>query len=399
MQIAGLAASRLATLTNAMQGYVERGEVAGVVSLVWRHGEIGYFEALGLRDEAAQSPMERDTLFRIASMTKPVTSAAIMMLIEEDRLALDTPISLWLPELAAPRVLRDPGGPLDQTDPVRAPITVLDLLTHRAGFAYHFTATGPLAEAYADAFNGFEATGGNSTWLARIAALPLMFQPGSRWHYGIATDVLGLLIERVSGMPLGEFFRTRIFEPLGMRDTAFWVPDAQLARLAAAYNIDPGTRRRVVEDQAGASRWANPRRFQSGGGGLVSTAEDYLQFAQLLLGRGRVGDTRLLSHRSVDLMRSNFLSRDQRRLPAFGHVIWAGQGFGLGLSIVDDPAQQLPLGYRSRGSFGWPGAYGTSWFADPVENMIGLMLIQRRSIDPFPMAIDFERRAYEAIDD
>ncbi|SIT45205.1 conserved hypothetical protein [Paraburkholderia ribeironis] len=399
MQPAGLCATRLKALTNAMQGYVERGEVAGVVSLVWRRGEIGYFEPLGLRDEAAQLPMERATLFRIASMTKPVTSAAILMLIEEDRLALDTPISRWLPELAAPRVLREPAGSLDDTDPVKAPLTVLDLLTHRAGFAYHFTATGPLAEAYAAAFNGFEAHADTGAWLARIARLPLMFQPGSRWHYGIATDVLGVLIERVSGMPLGEFFRTRIFEPLGMRDTAFWVPDAQLARLATAYGIEPGTRRRVIEDHPATSRWANPNRFQSGGGGLVSTAQDYLQFAQLLLGRGRVGATRLLSHRSVDLMRCNFLTRDQRRLPAFGQVLWAGQGFGLGVSIVDDPAQQLPLGYRSMGSFGWPGAYGTSWFADPVENLIGLMLIQRRSIEPFPMSVDFERRVYDAIDD
>jgi CubicO group peptidase (beta-lactamase class C family) len=200
-------------------------------------------------------------------------------------------------------------------------------------------------------------------------------------------------------MPLGEFFRTRIFEPLGMRDTAFWVPEPQLARLATAYGVDAGTRRRVVEDHASASRWANPARFQSGGGGLVSTAPDYLQFAQLLLRRGRVGDTRLLSHRSVDLMRSNFLTREQRRLPAFGHAMWAGQGFGLGLSIVDDPAQQLPQGYRSIGSFGWSGAFGTSWFADPVEDLIGVMLIQRRSIDPFPMAVDFERRVYDAIDD
>ena len=399
MQPAGLCASRLTALTHAMQGYVERGEVAGVVSMVWRRGEIGYFEPLGLRDEAAQLPMERDTLFRIASMTKPVTSAAILMLIEEDRLALDTPISLWLPELSAPRVLRDPTGPLDETDPARAPLTVLDLLTHRAGFAYSFTATGPLSAAYAAAFNGFEAHMDGNTWLARMAGLPLMFQPGSRWHYGIATDVLGVLIERVSGMPLGEFFRTRIFEPLGMRDTAFWVPDTQLTRLATAYAVEAGTGRRVVEDQAASSRWANPERFQSGGGGLVSTAQDYLQFAQLLLGRGRVGATRLLSHRSVDLMRSNFLTRDQRRVPAFGHVLWAGQGFGLGVSVVDDPAQQLSLGYRSKGSFGWPGAYGTSWFADPVENLIGLMLIQRRSIEPFPMAVDFERRVYDAIDD
>ncbi|SDR43145.1 CubicO group peptidase, beta-lactamase class C family [Paraburkholderia fungorum] len=399
MQAAGFSALRLTTLTNAMQGYVERGEVAGVVSLVWRRGEIGYFEPLGLRDEAAQLPMERDTLFRIASMTKPVTSVAILMLVEEDRLALDTPVSLWLPELSGLSVLRDPAGALDETDPLKAPITVLDLLTHRAGFAYHFTATGPLADAYAATFNGFEAHGDPSAWLRRIAQLPLMFQPGSRWHYGVATDVLGVLIERVSGMSLADFFRTRIFEPLGMRDTAFWVPEAQLSRLAAAYNVDPATGRRVVEDHAADSRWANPERFQSGGGGLVSTAQDYLQFAQLLLGRGRLDSTRLLSHRSVDLMRSNFLTPEQRRVLAFGRPIWAGQGFGLGLSVVDDPAQQLPLGYRSTGSFGWPGAYGTSWFADPVENLIGLMLIQRRSMDAFPMSVDFERRVYDAIDD
>jgi len=399
MQKAGFSAARLAQLTSAMQGYVDRGEVAGVVTLAWRRGETAHFEPLGWRDDAEQLPMQRDTLFRIASMTKPVTSAAIMMLIEQDQLTLDAPVAQWLPELAAPRVLRDPAGPLDQTDAVRAPLTVLDLLTHRAGFAYHFTATGPLAGAYETVFNGIESRATPDAWLARVATLPLMFQPGTRWHYGIATDILGVLIQRVSGLTLGDFFRTRIFEPLGMRDTAFWVPEPQLARLATAYGIQPGTRQRIVEDRPATSRWANPKRFQGGGGGLVSIAEDYLQFARLLLGRGRVGQTRLLSHRSVDLMRSNFLSRDQRRVPAFGHIVWAGQGFGLGLSIVDDPAQQLPLGYRSTGSFGWPGAYGTSWFADPVEDLIGLMLIQLRALEPFPMPIEFERRLYDAIDD
>ncbi|MEM5434152.1 serine hydrolase domain-containing protein [Paraburkholderia diazotrophica] len=399
MHRAGFSAARLARLTDAMQGYVDRGEVAGVVTLAWRNGEIGLFDARGWRDEAERLPMQRDTLFRIASMTKPVTSAAIMMLVEEDRLTLDAPVAQWLPELSAPRVLRDPAGVLDQTEPARAPITVLDLLTHRAGFAYHFTSTGPLADAYAAVFNGFDSGHGPDAWLARIATLPLMFHPGSRWHYGIATDVLGVLIHRISGQSLGEFFRTRIFEPLGMRDTAFCVPDAQLSRLSTAYAIDPDSRRRVIEDRPQASRWANPRRFQSGGGGLVSTAENYLQFARLLLGRGRVDDVRLLSHRSVDLMRTNFLARDQRRMPSIGHVQWSGQGFGLGLSIVDDPAQQLPLGYRSTGSFGWPGAFGTSWFADPVENMIGQMLIQRRSVEPFDMVVEFERRLYDAIDD
>ncbi len=382
-----------------MQDHVERGDVAGVVTLVWRRGEIAHVDTLGWSDDGDRRPMARDTLFRIASMTKPVTSAAIMMLAEEDRLTLDAPVARWLPELAEPRVLRDPAGPLDDTMEARAPITVLDLLTHRAGFAYHFTALGPLADAYSAVFNGFESHVSPDTWLARIATLPLMFQPGSRWHYGIATDILGVLIQRITGQPLGEFFRTRIFEPLGMRDTAFWVPDAQLPRLATAYAIDPATKHRVVEDHPARSRWAHPDRFQGGGGGLISTADDYLQFARLLLARGRVDGTRLLSHRSVDLMRTSFLSRDQRRLPAFGHIAWAGQGFGLGLAIVDDPAQQLPLGYRSAGSFGWPGAYGTSWLADPVEDMIAMMLIQRRAVEPFPMAVEFERRVYDAIND
>jgi CubicO group peptidase (beta-lactamase class C family) len=311
-----------------------------------------------------------------------------------------------LPELANPVVLTDPGGPLEHTEPARAPVTLLDLLTHRAGFAYHFTALGPLADAYERIFNGIEAADPDA-WLARVGELPLMFHPGTRWHYGIATDVLGALVQRLSGMLLGEFFRTRIFEPLDMPDTGFIVPASKLDRLAVSYVVDPATGRRAVEDHPSASRWSNPGRFQSGGGGLVSTAADYLRLARLLLGRGRLqGDMderargpRLLSHRSVDLMRTNFLTREQRRIPAFGHVVWAGQGFGLGLCVVDDPAQQRILGYRSMGSFGWPGVLGTSWFADPVEDMIGIMLIQRRGVEPFPMAATFERHLYDAIDD
>jgi CubicO group peptidase (beta-lactamase class C family) len=407
MSNAGFSATRLERTRTAMQHFVEAGDVAGCVTLVWRHGEIARVDTLGHSDSESRAPMTRDTLFRIASMTKPVTSVAALMLVEEGRIALDDPVSRWLPELANPKVLTDPGAPLERTEPARAPITLLDLLTHRAGFAYHFTAFGALADAYSNVFNGVDASVDPGVWLHRVAELPLVFQPGTRWHYGISTDVLGALIQRISGLSLEAFFRTRIFEPLGMADTGFVVPPEKLGRLSVAYAIDPATRQRVVEDHPASSRFARPERFQNGGGGLVSTADDYLRFARLLLGRGRLQGNaderargpRLLSHRSVDLMRTNFLSRDQRRIPAFGQIVWAGQGFGLGLAIVDDPAQQRMLGYRSAGSFGWPGALGTSWFADPVENMIGILLIQRRSVEPFPMAAVFERHLYDAIDD
>ena len=407
MSDAGFSTTRLERTRTAMQQFVESGDVAGCVTLVWRNGEIARVDTLGYSDSDALTPMARDTLFRISSMTKPMTSVAALMLVEEGRIALDDPVSRWLPELANPKVLTDPTAPLDCTEPARAPITLLDLLTHRAGFAYHFTAFGALADAYGNVFNGVEASVDPGAWLNRVAEVPLMFQPGTRWHYGISTDVLGALIQRISGMSLEAFFRTRIFEPLAMADTSFVVPPEKLGRLSVAYAIDSATQQRVVEDHPASSRFANLGRFQSGGGGLVSTADDYLRFARLLLGRGRLqGDAderargpRLLSHRSVDLMRTNFLSPDQRRIPAFGQILWAGQGFGLGLAIVDDPAQQRTLGYRSTGSFGWPGALGTSWFADPVENMIGIMLIQRRSMEPFPMAAVFERHLYDAIDD
>ncbi|KLU25520.1 beta-lactamase [Caballeronia mineralivorans PML1(12)] len=407
MSDAGFSATRLERTRTAMQQFVETGDVAGCVTLVWRHGEIARVDMLGHSDSETRTPMMRGTLFRIASMTKPVTSLAALMLVEEGRIALDDPVSRWLPELANPKVLTDPVASLDRTEPARAPITLLDLLTHRAGFAYHFSAFGALADAYGNVFNGVEASVDPGAWLQRVADLPLMFQPGARWHYGISTDVLGALIQRISGVSLEAFFRTRIFEPLEMNDTGFVVPLEKLGRLSVAYAVDPVTQQRVVEDHPASSRFAKPERFQSGGGGLVSTADDYLRFARLLLGRGRMQGNaderargpRLLSHRSVDLMRTNFLSRDQRRIPAFGQIVWAGQGFGLGLAIVDDPAQQRTLGYRSTGSFGWPGALGTSWFADPVENMIGIMLIQRRSVEPFPMAAAFERHLYDAIDD
>ncbi|SAL09229.1 serine hydrolase domain-containing protein [Caballeronia telluris] len=407
MSKAGFAPERLARLTGALQRFVDSGDVAGIVTLAWRHGEIAHADTLGWRDLDTQTPMTRDTLFRIASMTKPVTSVAALMLIEEGRLDFDSAVSKWLPELNKLAVLATPDAPLDRTEPLAAPITLLDLLTHRAGFAYHFTAEGALADAYEKVFNGFDVMVDPARWLEHVVELPLMYQPGARWHYGITTDVLGVLIQRVADMSLDDFFRTRIFEPLGMPDTGFVVPQEKVGRLSTSYVVDTASRRQAPEDHPATSRWIDPARFQSGGGGLVSTADDYLRFARMLLGRGRLqGDAgermrgpRLLSHKSIDLMRSNFLSAEQRRIPAFGYPVWASQGFGLGLAIVDDAARQLRAGYRSPGTFGWPGALGTSWFADPVEDMIGIFMIQRRAEEPFPMAQQFEHLLYDAIDD
>lgn len=407
MSKAGFDPERLARVSHALQRFVDSGDVAGIVTLVWRHGEIAHVDTLGWRDLETQRPMTRDTLFRIASMTKPVTSVAALMLVEEGRLDFESPASKWLPELANLAVLASPDAPLDQTEPIRAPITLVDLLTHRAGFAYHFTADGALAEAYERVFNGFDMMVDPGRWLDHVAELPLMYQPGTRWHYGITTDVLGALVQRVAGTSLDEFFRTRIFEPLGMPDTGYVVPPEKVDRLSTSYAVEGAAKRQVAEDHPATSRWIKPDRFQSGGGGLVSTADDYLRFARMLLGRGRLqGDEgermqgpRILSRKSIDLMRSNFLTAEQRRIPAFGYPVWASQGFGLGLAIVDDPARQMRAGYRSRGSFSWPGALGTSWFADPVEDMIGLFMIQRRADEPFPMAQEFERLLYDAIDD
>jgi CubicO group peptidase (beta-lactamase class C family) len=400
----GFHPARLADVRTAMQRFIDEGQVAGIVMLTWRHDEIAQADSLGFRDLDARTPMTRDTLFRIASMTKPVTSVAALMLVEEGRIALESPVAKWLPELAKPQVLVDPEGPMSQTEAARTQITLLDLLTHRSGLAYHFTAAGELAAAYENIFNGFDVQGDPARWVEHVAALPLMFHPGERWHYGISTDVLGALVQRVAGMPLGEFFRTRIFEPLGMTDTAFSASPEQAQRLSTSYVIAEDGKQ-YVEDHPSKSRWLDASRFQSGGGGLVSTADDYLAFALMLLGRGRLQGSgrmegpRLLSHKSVDLMRSNFLTPAQRQFPAFGYPVWRAQGFGLGLAIIDEPAQQLPAGYRSMGSFSWPGALGTSWFADPVENMIGIMLIQRRADEPFPLAKEYERLIYAAIDD
>jgi CubicO group peptidase (beta-lactamase class C family) len=394
----GFSGERLRRLTTAMQSHVDAGSIAGVVTLVHRHGETVHSDVLGWQDEEAKIPMRRDTLFRIASMTKPIVSVAALMLVEEGKLRLGEPVDKFLPELAKCKVLRSPGAALADVYDAPRPITLKDLLLHRAGIPYLLTAEGPMQAALAE-FNALVLPGDipMDDWMARLGALPLVYEPGARWHYGMSTDVLGVLIQRASGMDFADYLRTRIFEPLGMADTFFRVPDDKADRFGPAYTPDPKTGKRMIQDHPNGSRWRNPASFPSGGAGMVSTADDYLKFAKMILGRGKSGDTRLLSRPTWELMTTDHLTPAERATPFLGMPFWTSMGFGLGLSIADNPTGQDWLG--SPGRLGWPGAYGTWWVADPKEDLIALMMIQLYFGAGGTMRTDCETAIYQAIDD
>jgi CubicO group peptidase (beta-lactamase class C family) len=370
----GFLQAGLAQISPALQSVVDAGDLSGFVTLIWRKGEIAQVTTVGHRDVEAAAPMTRDTLFRIASMTKPVTSIAVLMLLEEGKLRLEDPITKWLPEFVDMQVLKDATGPIDDTYQAPREITVEDLMTHRAGLAYAFTSVGPIAQAHEDRLG--PPLGGPmtpDTWLKALGSLPLSYPPGERFHYSHATDVLGFLVARIEGKPLGQVLEDRIFAPLGMHDTDFWCPPEKRGRMAKLYRINPETDR--MEDVSFPHVDAQPT-FESGGGGLISTADDYLKFARMLLGKGEVDGVRLVKSETVELMAENRLSDAQRQIPFMGIPFWLGQGFGLGLSVITDPEKQAWMGAGSKGAFGWPGAFGTWWQADPAEDMVMIYLIQ-----------------------
>ena len=364
----------LAAVGPMLEGVVGNGDLSGIVSLVWRKGEAVRLDTVGKRDIAAGLPMQRDTLFRIASMTKPVTSVAAMMLVEEGRIALDDPITKWLPEFANMQVLKRADGPLDETYPSPRAITVEDLLTHRAGLAYGFTSIGPIGQAHEDKLGAvLDSPHAPDEWLKRLASLPLSYPPGERFHYSHATDVLGFLVGRAAGTSYRDFIMTRILAPLGMRDTDFYVPKEKRGRAAVVYQQDQAT---GALNPVPFPQYDAPPAFTAGGGGLISTLDDYLQFARMLLNGGELDGTRYLKRETVELMRTNRLTPEQRAIPFLGLPFWAGAGFGLGLSVVMEPEKHEWMGAASKGSFGWPGAFGTWWQADPVKEMILIFLIQ-----------------------
>jgi len=397
----GMSKSRLTRLSDAMRGYVDRGEVAGVVTLVHRRGCEVHSDALGWQDDAAGTPIRRDTIFRIASMTKPVVSVAALMLLEDGKLRLDDPIDRRLPELADRRVMRSPNGAIDDTYPAPRPITVLDLITHRPGFVSQFADAGPIAAEAARLHigNGLLLAGTDpDEWLARLGALPLVYEPGSHFNYGFGTDVLGLLVGRIGGHGLEAFLRERLFGPLGMADTGFHVPEEKRGRFSVAHMPDPVTGKRVLVDHPGNSPWNLPKTIPSGSAGLASTADDYSKFGLMLRdGRAQSGE-RLLSRKTIELMTTDFLTAEQRGRLFLGFDMWAARGFGLGVSVLDRMGSQFGLG--SVGRFGWGGAFGTAWFNDPVEDLTAVMMIQLL-VGPLSPKIeaDFTNLIYQAIDD
>jgi CubicO group peptidase (beta-lactamase class C family) len=370
------------SLQRALQKPVENGELAGAVAAVWRNGVMQMIHA-GWRDIELQHPMQEDTIFRIASLTKPVTSVAALMLVEEGKIALSDPISAYAPEFSKMRVLRSPDGPLEDTDESLRPITVRDLLTHTAGFTYGGFHRGPIARAYSEALGGdIDSNVAPNEWIRRLAALPLIGQPGSAMYYGKSTDLLGFLIARIEGQSLGVLLERRIFGPLGMKDTGFFVPQEKRSRRASAYGFDD--QGRLLKRATWGGGWGDvvvserppDMAYESGSGGLWSTVGDYVKFARLFLGDGAVDDVRLLRKETLAMMMSNQLTDAQRACSKLlGQRPFAvGRGFGLGVSVVLETAQNDLMRRGGVGTVSWPGAYGGWWQADPVDGSVFVFL-------------------------
>lgn len=393
--------SRLERMHQVLSGYVERKEMPGLVALVSRHDDV-HVDAVGTLAFGDPAPMKRDTIFRIASITKVITAVAAMILVEECRLRLDDSIDPWLPELANRRVLKSISSQLDDTVPAVRAITVRDLLTYRMGFGsvmarpgaypiqklireYRIGGDGPMLPSQAP---------GMDEWLQKLGSLPWLAQPGERWMYHVSGDVLGALVARVSGRSLGAFMRERIFDPLGMNDTAFHVPPEKISRLPAFYFFNRQTNKLDFFDEVANSAWRSEPSFESGGGGLVSTIDDYFAFSRMMLNKGRHGREQILSRATVELMTSNHLTPEQRAGSEIFFETHSSWGLGMAMDIRREEI------YHTPGRFGWTGGFGTTAYVDPAEGMIGILFTQRMMDSPEAPKVfsDFWTLAYEAME-
>ena len=394
----GLSSSRLARIDTWRQKLVDDGKLAGMSTLVARRGQVAHWGSSGLADKERGTAMATDTILRIYSMTKPITSVAIMMLYEEGRFQLDDPISRFLPGFANQRVAV--GGSRGKVDtvPAERDINFRDLLSHTSGLTYGFMESTPVDAMYRD---GGLADFGNPDsdlieTVGKLATLPLIAQPGKEWNYSVATDVLGALVQVISGQKFGDFLQARILGPLGMVDTAFSVPDSKVGRFAANYVPHPkgGV---MLFDDPGKSRYVGPRSMQSGGGGLVSTTGDYLKFCTMLLNKGSYNGVRLLGRKTVELMTSNHLRGDMGDMgqPRFSESSYLGIGFGLGFSVMLDPAKAQILG--TPGEYAWGGAASTAFWIDPTEEMIVIMMTQLMPSSTYPIRRELRVLSYQAV--
>jgi CubicO group peptidase (beta-lactamase class C family) len=390
----GFSASRLDRIGTWMQGYIDQNKLAGTIAMVARCGKVAYLERFGMMDLEAAKPMQFDTIFRIYSMTKPITTVAVMMLYEEGRFQLHDPVSRFIPQFADVKVFVGATEEDLELSELERGITIHDLLTHTAGLTYDFFEDSPVDAMYREAdLDRLDRTA--EEVVLEIVKLPVVHQPGTAWRYSMATDVLGYLIQVVSGTSLDLFFEEKIFKPLGMEDTDFYVPQAKLGRFSAAYGPteDGGIE---LLDVPATSQYNRPPRFQSGGVGLVSTASDYMCFTQMLLNGGELDGTRLLGRKTVELMTINHLPDELIPIQLQPYTLH-GCGFGLGFRVLVNVARAGRLG--TEGEFGWGGAASTSFFVDPKERLTGLLLTQLLPSRYYPIRDEFKVLVYQALVD
>jgi CubicO group peptidase (beta-lactamase class C family) len=395
----GFSSERLKRLDGYMQGLVDQGHLPGAITMVVRHGKIVSYETYG-KKAIGGAPMTKDTIFRIYSQTKPVTGVAMMMLFEEGKWRLDDPVTKFVPEFAHLQVYKgqNPDGTFITEPAARVP-TMREIMSHTGGFAYGLRTDQPVEKAYRD--SGLLGSKTQAEFLDKLVKLPLASQPGMEWRYSVSVDIQGLIVERLSGMSLGDFMKSRIFDPLKMTDTAFYVPAAKSDRLAALYIPDPKTRALKPADNFMVLDVTKPPAIASGGGGLVSTTADYARFAQMLLNGGQLDGARILSPGTIKLMASNHLSDIVMAAPDASFSPAKGVGFGLDFAVVTNPARDGTL--QGEGTYSWGGAAGTWFWIDPKNDlfMLGMIHILAKEIDPALAKIsdDASTLVYQALVD
>jgi CubicO group peptidase (beta-lactamase class C family) len=393
----GLSSTRLARIRPWIQGYLDVGKLPGATILVARHGKVVFCESFGFRDLEAQQPMTADTMLRFYSMTKPITSVAMMMLYEQGFFQLDDPVAEFIPSFKDVSVYVSGEDIHMVTEPQNIPMTLHHLLTHTSGLTYGFGNAGLIPELYQEHHTDFEAHDGCLEEVVdRLAQIPLEFQPGQRWNYGVSFDVLGRVVEVVSGKPLDAFFKQNIFEPLGMKDTGFAVPKDKLDRFAALYERSDENDLMLLESPQTSVMIDTVETF-SGGGGLVSTLGDYFRFTELLRRKGELDGTRLLGRKTVEYMTCNHLPGDLADMgqPTFNETSYEGIGFGLGVSVMLNPAKAKVMG--TPGEYAWGGYASTAFWIDPEEDMTVIFLTQLIPSSAYPIRRELRVLTYQAL--